>query len=493
MRYLFHLICFLFPLMVSAQTSPELHLESKTLTTSSGIEINAETGYLTVLESRADKSSTPIKLEFIRLKSNSPKPIAPVFYLEGGPGASASWMADSPYALERWAGLVELGDIILLDQRGTGNASRRMTWVTPDPLPEDVFITEKAANRHFQKMLPKAIEEWNKRNIDRDGYNTLESAKDIDALRLAFGYDKISILGFSYGTHLGQAYMKYFGQHLDKAILVGVEGLGETFKMPLTMDAQFHKLAAMVAADDSINKDIPDLVALYKRVAQKLVDAPITLTVLSPLTQAPIKLKVGKFGLDYILFRDLGDATDLPVIPRMLYAIDQGDYAPFTWFVQKRAGSGYGLHAMATTTDIASGASQERILEIERQAKESMFGNVLNTPYLAMSKEIGVPDLGDKFRAGFTSSVPTLLLSGTLDMNTPPYQAERLRWSLPNAQHIIVQNAGHEQILTHPAIGPAIGKFLMGGDISQVTATYPPLKFIPVSGVREDVSHPAIE
>jgi len=103
MRHLFYFVCLLFPLMVSAQPGQELHLESKTLKTASGIEIKAETGYLTVLENRADKSSTPIKLEFIRLKSNSPKPIAPVFYLEGGPGASASWMADSPYAYrQRW-------------------------------------------------------------------------------------------------------------------------------------------------------------------------------------------------------------------------------------------------------------------------------------------------------------------------------------------------------------------------------------------------------
>ncbi|MEM9524989.1 MAG: alpha/beta fold hydrolase [Bacteroidota bacterium] len=489
--YIFLLL--MLPWAAFAQTAEGFtKVEQMILTTASGQEINAERGQLMVLENRDDVSSTKIPITFVRLKSQAEEPISPVFYLEGGPGSSCTWMAESPEALERWGALLALGDVVLIDQRGTGAVGERMTWVNTEPLPEDLFISEKAANRHFVKMAPKAIEAFNKRNIDRDGYDTMESAKDIEALRKALGYNKISVLGFSYGTHLGQAYMKFFGEQIDKVILIGVEGLDETFKLPLRMDAQFRKLSAMVAADEVLGKDIPDLVALYQRVATKLTETPITLQVNSPLTREPMDVKLGKFGLDYLLFRDLGDASDLPVIPRLLYDVDQGNYDILTWFLQKRIGAGYGLHAMSVSMDIASGGSPDRLAKIQREAKESLFGNVMNTPHLALSKVWGIPDLGHEFWSGFTSSVPTLLLSGTLDMNTPPYQAERLRWSLPNAQHIIVQNAGHEQILTHPVIGPAIGKFLMGGDVSSVTATYPPLKFIPIQGERAGVWHPSL-
>jgi len=482
------------PFLVMAQLAvPQLEQETVTLTSASGQEVTAEVGQIMIAEDRTDPQSTKIPVEYVRMKSTAAQPGAPVFYLEGGPGASATWMAHNPRALDRWVPLLAIGDVVLHNQRGTGEASRRMTYVNEQPLPEDLFVTEQAARSYFLSLAAPAIAIWNSRDINRGTYDTKESAKDIDVLREALGYDKISILGFSYGTHLGQAYMKYFGDHLDKAILVGVEGLGENFKLPLRMDAQFHKLAAMVAADPAVNQDIPDLVALYQRVADKLTREPVILDLTSPLNRQSMKLKVGKFGLDYILFRDLGDASDLPVIPRLLYDIDQGDYQALTWFVQKRIGGVYGLSAMASSTDIASGASTERLAEIERQAKASMFGNVLNTPYLALKEVLEIPDLGDGFRADFTSPVPTLLLSGTLDMNTPPYQAERLRWSLPNAHHIIVKNAGHEQILSHPNIAPAIGKFLMGGDVSEVTAAYPPLKFIPVRGEREGVGHPAVE
>lgn len=492
MRFFQVLFLCLLPLLVTAQAGADLHLATQSFTSASGDEIQAETGYLSVPENRADANSATISIPFVRLKSTATKPVPPVFYLEGGPGASCTWQAENPRALQQWAALLQLGDVVLFDQRGTGAAARRLGWMNTTPLPEDLLVTEQGIKNHFLSMVKPAKQAWEKAGVDFRGYTTMESAKDIDALRRAMGLDKISILGFSYGTHLGQAYMKYYDDHLEKAILIGAEGLGENFKFPHRMDAQFRKLSAMVAADEVVGKEVPDLVGLYQRVSNKLNENPIAVTLRNPLSDADMEIKVGKFGLDYILFRDLGDASDLPVIPRLLHTIDQGDYSMFRWFLQKRIGSAFGLHAMSLTMDFSSGLSKEREAIIERQRKTSMFGNVLNVPMLALKNAWDAPDLGEEYRAGFTSTVPTLLLSGTLDMNTPPHQAEFLRWSLPKANHIVVENAGHEQILYHPAVQSAIIDFLAGKDVSKVTAAYPPLKFIPLSGEREGVGHPSI-
>lgn len=101
--------------------------------------------------------------------------------------------------------------------------------------------------------------------------------------------------------------------------------------------------------------------------------------------------------------------------------------------------------------------------------------------------------MGADYRSGFTTNVPVLLLSGSLDFNTPPYQAELLRWSLPNAHYIVVENAGHEQIQHHEQVGLAIIKFLKGETVNNMTATYPPLQFIPLKGeVSDEMWHPAL-
>ncbi|MEL7223171.1 MAG: alpha/beta hydrolase, partial [Bacteroidota bacterium] len=356
-----------------------------------------------------------------------------------------------------------------------------------------LLVTEEAANAHFRAMAEQAIPSWQKQGIDLAGYTTIENAKDVEDLRIALNLSKITLFGFSYGTHLGQAYLKYYDQYVDKAILIGVEGLDDTFKQPLSMDEQFYKLSAMVAADPLIGDEIPHLVKLYQSVSQRLATTPITLTLKSPLTGKDMEVKVGKYGLDFILRCDIGDASDLPIFPRLLYSMSQGDYSVFEWFVQKRITSAYGLHAMAIGMDITSGASASRLEMINSQAQKSLFGNVVNTPYVELSKVWPVNDLGEEYRSGFTTDVPVLLLSGSLDFNTPPYQAEMLRWRLPNAQHIVVENAGHEQIQNHKQAGLAIIKFLKGEAVNDISAAYPPLQFIPLQGeVSDELWHPAL-
>ncbi|MEM7575579.1 MAG: alpha/beta hydrolase [Bacteroidota bacterium] len=492
MRNLLFLLLTVAGWQLHATAAPGLRLEATTFSTINGVEVAAERGELEVPACRSCGAAGELTIQFVWLKSTAADPIEPTIYLEGGPGASCSWQAENPHALENWLPLLELGDLILLDQRGTGAASEQMTWIIDDPLPGDVWVSQEAANRHIMDMAMKAIPAWAASGVQLEAYTSLESAGDIEALREALDLPKINLLGFSYGTHLGQVYMKYYADRVAHAILCGVEGLNETFKEPARMDAAFHRLSRMVAADPELNADVPDLVALYQRVSNGLAESPITLEMDDPLNGGTFPVKVGKFALDYILFCDLGDASDLPVFPRLLYTMDQGDYSVFRWFLAKRFNRVYGLHAMAVTMDLVSGGSPERLAMIQTQASKSLFGNVVN-PGLILLDKWPVADLGPVFRADFHCDVPTLLLSGTLDFNTPPYQAERLRWNLPNAQHLIVQNAGHEQVLPHPKVQAAILAFLQGEDISEQTAGYPPLRFIPVRGERQELWHPSLE
>ena len=84
-------------------------------------------------------------------------------------------------------------------------------------------------------------------------------------------------------------------------------------------------------------------------------------------------------------------------------------------------------------------------------------------------------------------------MSGTLDSNTPLYQAEEVRWGFSNSSHIIIDNAGYEQILTHPKAIPIIIRFLKGEDVNDVALCYPRLEFIPMRGSTSRLSHPSIQ
>ena len=180
------------------------------------------------------------------MKSTNPNPQTPIFYLEGGPGSSSSWQAHNPRYLEGWTHFLELGDVILLDQRGTGEGRDRVLYFSKEKLPENIIVDKAVTEKYFNTMRQNALKYFDEKGVDLNGYTTVENANDIEDLRKALGYDKISIMGFSYGTHLGQTYLKYYGDQVENAILVGVEGLNHTYKLPSTMDVQFHRCKNIV-------------------------------------------------------------------------------------------------------------------------------------------------------------------------------------------------------------------------------------------------------
>jgi len=464
-------------------------MEEKTFHSASGREVKGEMGSLMVPENRDNPGSEKIAIHFARLKSNNPNPKAPVVFLDGGPGSSCSWQASDPGSLEKWLPFLELGDVILLDQRGTGAGRERVMYIWKKDIPEDVLADPAVARRHFEAIGKEALADFRNRGVDLKGYTTVENAHDIDALRQVLGYEKISLFGFSYGTHLGQAYIKYYEDNVENAVLIGVEGLHQTFKLPSTMDVQFRKIALLAQQDPHVNKEMPDLMTLYKRVVRKLDKEPAEVEIKSPLTNSPMTVKVGSYGLNLMLRFDIGDASDLPVFPRLLYSIDQGDYTLLQWFVQKRIRNFYGINGMSATMDAASGVSPSRLERIQEDEKSSLFKNVVN-PRLDLGWPS--PDLGEDFRAPLITDTRTLFMSGTLDFNTPPYQAEEVRWGFSNSSHIIVDYAGHEQILTHPGAAPTIIRFLKGENVDDVALYYPKLTFIPVKGDAGERRHPAM-
>jgi len=241
MRYFLIVFSFLFTLVSAKAQSPQkrLAMEEKVFKTKSGKKVKADVGTLKVPENRANPNSAQIEVKFVRLKSTNPNAKTPLIYLEGGPGSSCTWQAESPYFLERWSKYLELGDVILLDQRGTGAGRNRVMYIWQKPIPDNIWADASVADAHFSKVAKEALTHFKEKKVDLTGYTSVENAKDVDELRQALGYAKISLMGFSYGTHLGQTYIKYFGQNVVNAILVGVEGLNHTYKHLLSISSVY--------------------------------------------------------------------------------------------------------------------------------------------------------------------------------------------------------------------------------------------------------------
>ncbi|WP_206793809.1 alpha/beta hydrolase [Amycolatopsis sp. MtRt-6] len=137
----------------------------------------------------------------------------------GGPGSSSAEFAVSPgfFSPEIQARF----DVVGFDVRGTGrSAFIRCADAGPAPGDEPADRAEFAVLRRYSE---KAVSDCRARNLPVfDHANTAVNARDMDAVRRALGEDRISYLGISYGTLLGQQYAERYGDRVRAMVLDSV-------------------------------------------------------------------------------------------------------------------------------------------------------------------------------------------------------------------------------------------------------------------------------
>ena len=477
-------------LVPSQEAHPfELELTPRTFKYEGG-EYRGEVARLRVPENRSRKDSRFIELAFARLKSTAAKPKTTVFYLAGGPGDSATNMVEG----SGWEGLLAVADLVLLDQRGTGRSRPDLVYTPESVTPEGLFLDPESMLDVSVAMAEEAAAHFRAEGIDLAGYTTVESARDVDALRVALGLERVILMGHSYGTHLALEVVRSFGAHVEGVILAGTAGMNDMHKLPSELDAHWRKLSALVAADPALGRSIPDLDGLLRKTLAKLRAEPLAVTVTDRVTRQPVEVPFGPAGLQLLLLRDMGDVDDIPVLPRLVVEVERGETRTLQWFVQKRYDQVRSVSIMTLAMRGASGATKDRWERIEREAATSPFGKARVMPPPEVSRALGTPDLGDAFRAPVRSEVRALFLSGTLDGNTPPEQAEAVRAGFPNSAHVIVENGGHEDLLGMPEIRALIARFIGGEKLADARLVKPALRFVPLRDeAGPGMTHPAVE
>ncbi|MFL6468147.1 MAG: alpha/beta hydrolase [Pyrinomonadaceae bacterium] len=446
-----------------------------------GKSVDGELGRLAVRENREKPNSRLIEVAFVRLKSTAEKPGFPVIYLDGGPGSSPLGLARVPEYMAAFQKLREVGDVILLDQRGIGLSKPNLTRATPQSLPIDIFANKEKAQAEYTRRFREAAEYFRSQGVDLSGYNSRESAHDVDDIRKALGAAKMNLVGFSYGTHLTFACLRYHSQTINRAAVFGSEGPNHTEKLPSTSDEAVRRLARIVATNPEIGPKMPDLYATLKRVLEKFAKEPAKVTVTDRKTGQPVELLIDDDGLRFLIRIDLGDTNDLPIFPAWFYSMDNGDYSILSRFAERRYNQfGAGAPVMTVLVDNASGASADRKKKIEKEDKTAILGNIVNFPSFEIPGITDGMDLGDEYRRPLKTGVPTLFVSGDLDNNTQPFQADEIRKTFKTSTHIIIGNAGHESTFVVPQIQQMMADFLNGKDVATFKFSHPPLKFLPL-------------
>jgi pimeloyl-ACP methyl ester carboxylesterase len=392
-------------------------------------------------------------LRFVRLKASGAADGPPIVYLAGGPGSSGIEAAQGDRSA-LFARLRKHGDVILLDQRGTGLSDAPPKCSKPWQFPTDVAATEESINRSLEAALGACAAEWRAKGVTLEAYNTADNASDVADLIRALGPGKARIVGISYGTFLGFALLRDHGRIVERAVFAGTEGPDHTVKLPTQADPVLKGLSARFAHRGAERWDFEQSV---RRVFAKLAKAPAAAAVDGGNTEA-----VSLYDAQVVTSFLMATSPNAERLPDLFKAMERGDFsgmAKMVLFVRRFYGA---LPAMPYAMDAASPVSPARTALAERLAKRSLFNNAVNFPSADLTGALDVPQLPARYYHPLASSVPALFISGELDSRTPPGNAEEVRRGFRASAHLIVQGGGHDNdlFLATPAILDRIEDFL---------------------------------
>jgi pimeloyl-ACP methyl ester carboxylesterase len=415
----------------------------------------ARCGQLTVPEDRRHNNRRTIVLSVaIVPAAAAQKKADPIVWLAGGPGDDA--ITEIPMAL---AGKLNADrDVIFMSQRGTYTAKPRLTCDPADRwaaetlnMPYDAAETQRA----YAVATRNCRQELTARTSDLGAYNSLESADDIEALRVALHVAKWNVYGISYGTDLALTYVKLHPNGVRSFAIDGVfppqlaGGVASWTSAGEGINAVFKACAEQAAC----RKRYGDIGATFRRLVNEYEASPKTVQVDVPGHTGKVKVKIsGGMLVQWAVSPGTHVAAKLPA---SLYALAHGDPAPVasTWAAPKLDPNGIGVLGNGLFYGVSCGEwvpyeTQDAVIASGRRAFPTFPLSVLkNAPNLPFMRENcsawNVPAVSAVVREATRSSIPALIVNAQYDGQTAASFGAYVARTLSNAVVVTVPNVAH--------------------------------------------------
>jgi len=418
----------------------------------------ARCGALTVFEDRAAQSGRTIDLATVVFPAQSDAPKAPIFFLVGGPGESATEVA--PYVKgSPFEPLLADRALVLVDQRGTGRSNQLQC--PPPATPEGYFghVLDPEDISRCRSELEKTA------NLAL--YTTSIAMDDLDDVRAWLGYEKVFVWGGSYGTRAAMEYVRRHGDHVAGAILDAVAAFDAFMPLSYAFDAQraFDRVAADCGAQAGCAAAYPDLERHLATVLDRFREGPIEVAIRPGKDAAPLEVPyaIGDFG--YTIRGMLYSPRQTAQLPKLLSAAAEpgGDLTPFAQAYYDRAALlgtavANGLYLSVLCAEDVPYISDDAVL---RWTAGTYLGTYLVDDYRVACARWVRGTVPEGYHEPLSTTVPTLIFSGRRDPVTSPRWGDEVVAHLPNGRHIVFPEGGHGVSAT-PCGLRLISQFLSG-------------------------------
>lgn len=404
-------------------------------------------GSVNVCESRSRTAgqSKTVRLA-VAVFSRAEKPARePLFFLAGGPGDAAIEVVrlfSSAFSV-----FLDQRTLIVIDQRGTGRSEPSLDC------PERNLAACRA--RLFRQ------------GINVSSYTTTENAADINDVRLALGYQRVDLLGASYGTLLAQAVMRDYPATVRSAILDSPAPLQQIvqFELMSHFEPSLGVLFDACQSDAACSKDYPKLRETFYQLLERLNTAPIQVRVAEGVNGPARHFTLTGSQFGFVIWQSLYHSEAIPHLPRIICDTARGNNEPLTRLIEKSRPLDVRSEGMQQSVECSEMApfmkpdqlqeAAQKISPALRAAAMNQFGNIFER-----CKIWDVLPANARVKEPLRSSTPVLLLSGAFDPATPPSSARWTAETLTQHYLFIFPDSGHGVLRTNACARAVINAFL---------------------------------
>jgi pimeloyl-ACP methyl ester carboxylesterase len=421
-------------------------------------QYRVECGRLSVPERTGGQRQWALQVAILR-SLGEPRHNDAIVVIPGGPGEeiigpAAARLAQHPLQ-DR---LRQHRDIVLMDPRGVGYSEPGELCPSLSGMDVRVEILRLSYEERTARVR-RELEECRARLLqegtDPAQFNSVAVARDLEHMRRALGYDRLNLIGLSWGTRVALEMMRRFPASVRSALLFG----------PLAPDAWVANAGGLEA--------VSSLERLVRSCAQNAAcraEFPSIVTDFTALKGiAPIRLHTrwgpidvdGVVAMNALIFGSY-DSNFLPYVPLAIRELHRGN-ASFVQAVIARAlgqGSSGGFYYAALCYELAPPLDVDEISRIAARHEWTPEIDRFAPDRATVCNSFVRPSSDRTVLQPVRSDVPTLILVGEFDPATPPESGKRIAATLSKAVLVVLPARGHDVNVPNPCTAQLRGAFI---------------------------------
>lgn len=463
--------------VLNAQDRTTWVLKSETTLEMYGRKHLVITGELLVPENREHPEAKKLRLPVQIIKAAKISDAEPIFWLDGGPGAS-NILNIKKIKQAQQQQLMEYHDFVCVGYRGVdGSVKLRSKQISKAFRGKGHQLLSNRSLDKIEAEIKAYCIRLKEKGIDINCYTIMDVVDDMESARLSLGYPRINIISVSFGTRVALLYGQRHPEVLNRTVMIGASPpgyfllrSGQAERVLYQYDSLYH--SQMAGSDTHAIRTA--IQKAYERMPRRW----------SIFRLDADKIKAGTVNALYTR------GFSVWACNAYLRAAHHNDYRGL-FLLQKlydqtnRASIG-DMYAKTVSADMVTGVQGAFFSRDELRFTQTLLGNNVSVIYGTTAHLWNMRSIPAEYKVSRSTDMETLVVSGELDFRTPADITENaLMPFLRKGKHVVLKGMSHSDILQNVMKSTQfLYQYFEGGKVNAALIDpLPPVDFKPAKPI----------